>query len=191
MLNLRSLLAILILLGVAGIGFMLWRFALQQSPEEILKALPSQVDLSLESLHYTQNEAGKRSWTLDADKAEYQQENSQALLDAVRFTLFDAGGFGDVQLKAEHGMLQQEKQQVDVWGQVEVKTSGGEQLFTERLHYDDQQRQLSTDDPIQVFSPQMELRGVGLQVDVDSGRLLVKKDVWMLLSPKKKERTER
>ncbi len=190
MLNLRRLLALLILLAVAVIGIMVWRFFLQQSPEELLNALPSQVDLSLEELHYTQNESGKRSWTLDADEARYERENGQALLEAVRLTLFDAGRFGDIQLKAQHGQLKQDERQVEVWGQVEVVTAKGEKLFTERLHYDDQQRQLGTDEPIRFLSPQMEMTGVGLQVDIDTGRMQVKENVWMLLIPAKKERAE-
>ncbi len=190
MFNLRRLLATLILLAVAVIGFMLWQYFLQQSPEDLLEALPSQIDLALEELHYTQNEDGKRSWTLDAAQAEYQRENNQALLEAVRLTLYDSGRFGDIHLKARHGKLEQEQRQVEVWGQVEVTTATGETLLTERLHYDDQRRQLSTDEPIRFFSPQMELTGVGLQVEVESGRLQVNKDVWMLLLPNEKEEAQ-
>lgn len=188
MLNLRRVLAASILLAVAALGIMLWRHLQQQSPEELLKALPKQVDLSLEELHYTQNEAGKRSWTLDADKAEYQRDNSRALLDAVHLTLFEAGRFGDIQLQAQHGLLKQEERQVEVWDQVRVSSARGEQLLTERLHYDDQQRRLTTDEPIRFSSPRMELTGTGMQIDIDTGRLLVKNDVWMLLLPAEKER---
>lgn len=188
MLKLRRLLALLIILAVVALATVVWREVQQKSPEEILAALPKQIDLSLDQLHYTQNEDGQRSWTLDADKAEYKREDGQALLDKVRLQFYNAGEAGDVQLEAEHGLLQQETRQVEVWDQVVVRTARGEQLFTERLHYDDQQRQLTTDEAIRVLTPQMELTGTGLKVDLDSGRLEVDKDVWMLLLPAEREK---
>ncbi len=186
MFNLRRVLAAVILLAVCALAGYLWYQVRQQSPEEILAALPKQVDLSLEELHYTHNEDGKRSWTLDADKAEYQRDNSQALLDKVHLTLYEAGDFGEIELQAEHGQLQQAEQRVEVWEQVKVRTARGERLFTERLHYDGQARRITTAEPIRLFSPRMDLTGTGLLVDLEAGRMLVEKDVWMLLLPAEK-----
>jgi LPS export ABC transporter protein LptC len=186
--NLRRLLVLLIVLAVVALSVTVWRKISQQSPEELLAALPKQIDLSLDQLHYTQNENGQRSWTLDADKAEYQREQSQAILDNVRLQFYRAGESGDIQLEAEHGFLQQETRQIEVWGQVVVRTARGEQLFTERLHYNDQKRQLTTKEPIRMLAKQMELTGTGLQLDIDDGRLEVKNNVWMLLLPASREK---
>lgn len=185
--NFRRLLALLIVFAVVALSVTVWLKVRQQSPEELLAALPKQVDLSLDQLHYTHNENGQRSWILDADKAEYLREQSQAALDKVRLQFFNAGEAGDIQLEAEHGLLQQETRQVDVWGQVVVKSARGEQLFTERLHYDDQSRRLTTAEPVRIVAKQMELTGTGLQIDIDSGRLELKNNVWMLLLPADRE----
>lgn len=183
MFSLRRLLAALILIVVLALGVAIWRHLQQQSPLELLEALPEQVDLSLETLHYTQNEDGARSWTLDADKAEYRRDAGQALLENVRLTLYNAGRAGTVDLTAEQGVLWQEKQQVEVWGNVVVATAKDEHLYAERLRYDGHTRQLLSDDPVRVVSPRMELRGGGLQADVAQGHLLLKDNVWMLLLP--------
>lgn len=187
--KLRRLLALLIVLAVVALSVTVWQKVRQQSPEELLAALPKQIDLALDQLHYTQNENGQRSWTLDADKAEYQREQSQAVLSKVRMQFYHAGEAGDIQLTAEHGLLQQKTGQVEVWGQVVVKTERGEQLFTERLQYDHQQRQLTSAEPIRMLAKQMELTGTGLQIDIESGRLEVNNDVWMLLLPAGREKT--
>ena len=191
MLSPRRVLALLMVLTVAVLAVMLWRYFQQQAPEELLEALPKQVDLSLDELHYTQNEGGKRSWTLAAKRAEYQRESGTALLDDVQMTLYDAGRFGEVRLQAEHGQLQQAERQVTVWGQVEVDTSEGQRLLTERLHYDDARRLLTTQEPIRFSAPRLELTGRGLEVNVETGQLQVKDDVWMLLLPAEKERARR
>lgn len=183
MFNLRRLLAGLILIVTLALGVAIWRHIQQQSPLEILEALPEQIDLALEKLHYTQNEEGSRSWTLDANKAEYRRASGQALLESVSLTLYDAGAAGEIKLSAEHGSFEQEKQQIEVWGNVVVVTARDEALYTERLRYDGQSRQLHTEDPVHLVSPRMELKGTGLQADVELGHLLVKKNVWMLLLP--------
>ena len=186
--NFRRFLALLILISIAILTTVIYRHLQQRSPEEILSLLPENIDLALEDLHYTQNEDGQRRWTLDADTAEYQRDSSVAKLETVRLLFYKAGEFGDINLQSERGQLTQETRQVDVWGNVVLKTERGEQLFTERLHYDDQSRQLSTAEPIRFLSPQLELTGTGLQIDIDQGHMLVKEKVWMVLYPVNREK---
>ncbi|MEA3362725.1 MAG: LPS export ABC transporter periplasmic protein LptC [Thermodesulfobacteriota bacterium] len=188
MFNLRRLLALLILISIVALTTVIYRHLQQQDPEELLSMLPDNIDLALEDLHYTQNEDGQRRWTLDADTAEYQRDSSLAELEVVKLLFYDAGQFGDINLQADHGQLTQDTRQVDIWGRVRLKTERSEQLFTERLHYDDQNRQLSTEDSIRFLSPRLELTGTGLQIDIDQGRMLVKDNVWVLLYPAGREK---
>ncbi len=183
MFNLRRLLGLVILISVIVLTGVIFRHLQQQRPEEILNLLPTDVDLALEELHYTQNEDGQQSWTLDATKAEYQRESSLASLEDVQLLLYQAKDFGSIHLQADRGQLLQSTQQVDLWGDVRLKTDRGDQLFTERLHYDDQASQLSSEEPFRFLSPEMELTGVGFQIEVEQGRMLVKKDVRVLLYP--------
>jgi LPS export ABC transporter protein LptC len=183
MFTLRRLLAVLILVAVLVLGIVIWRHLQRQSPLEVLQALPEQVDLSLEKLHYTQNEEGRRSWTLDADKAEYRREDGQAQLDAVSLLLYRAGQFGEVRLTAEHGLLQQEEQQVEIWGNVQIVTGRGDRLSTERLRFDGRKQLLTNSEPVRLSNQRMELTGTGLWADLEAGRLRLEKDVWLLLLP--------
>jgi LPS export ABC transporter protein LptC len=183
MLNLKRLLLLAILFSVIVLSLVIWRHLEQQRPEEVIELLPDNIDLALKNLHYTQNEEGRRRWTLDADRAEYLRDSSQAKLASVSLLYYQAGSFGDVTLKANHGQFDQVSRQLDVWGNVLVATEREEKLYTEHLHYDDQQRRLSNKDPFRFVSPQLELTGTGLQIDIDQGRLLVKRDVWARLIP--------
>lgn len=189
MFNLKQLLALLILLSVVALGVVIWRHLEQQSPEEIVKLLPENIDLALENLHYTQNEDGHQRWTLDADKAEYLKDSSQVKLVSVNLLYYEAGSFGDVMLRSDRGQLEQNSRQIDVWGNVVITTENKEQLFTEYLHYDDQLRRLSNDDPFRLNSNQLELTGSGLQIDIDQGRMLVKRKVKAILYPEGREKT--
>ena len=160
--NIRRILALLILISIVALTGVIYWHLRQQAPKEILNMLPENVDLALADLHYTQNEEGQRRWTLDADKAEYQRGSSLAKLDVVRLLFYSTKEYGDINLQADKGQLMQETRQVDVWGNVILRTARGEKLYTERLHYDDSNHQLSTGDPIRFLSSQLELTGTGL-----------------------------
>lgn len=188
MFNFRRLLAFLILLSTIILTTVIYRHLQQQSPKEILSMLPENIDLAVSDLHYTQNEEGQRRWTLDADTAEYERDSGVAKLTTVKLLFYGAGNFGDINLTSDYGQLAQETRQVDVWGDVRLETEEGEKLFTERLHYDDQLRQLSTDESIRILSSAVELTGVGLWIDIDQGRMIVKDKVRVILYPSAREK---
>lgn len=187
MLNVRRILALVILLAVVLLSLVVWRHVRQMSPQEILKALPQDIDLALDTLNYTETQDGRKRWTLVAERAEYLRSSNLVRLNPVQLTFYDAGAFGDLTLTAAHGELQEDARQVDIWGDVVIVGEGGERLQTESLRYEDQRRQLTTAAPIHYQSSRMELTGVGLLVDLEKNTLMVKKDVRMLLLPEPKE----
>jgi len=187
MLNVRRVLALIILLAVVLLSLVVWRHVQQKPAQEIFKTLPQEIDLALDNLNYTETQDGRKRWTLVADRAEYLRSSNLVRLNPVQLTFYEAGAFGDLSLTADHGELQEDTRQVDVWGDVVVVGEGGERLQTESLRYHDQQRRLSTTAPIHYTAPRIELTGVGLQVDLEKSTLLVEKDVRMLLLPETKE----
>jgi len=191
MLNLKRILGVLIIVSLVALGVVVSRHLIQSDPEQLIELLPKDIDLALQNLHYTQNEDGQRRWTLDADKAEYLKENSTARLEEVRLVYYKAQSFGDVHLKADRGELAQDSRELDVWGDVVLTTERQEKFFTDRLHYSDQKRRLSTESNIRIVSPRLDLTGTGLQVDVDKGYLVVKSNVRALIRSKTDKKAEK
>jgi len=191
MLNLKRILGVLIIVSLVALGVVVSRHLIQSDPEQLIELLPKDIDLALQNLHYTQNEDGQRRWTLDADKAEYLKENSTARLEEVRLVYYKAQSFGDVHLKADRGELAQDSRELDVWGDVVLTTERQEKFFTDRLHYSDQKRRLSTESNIRIVSPRLDLTGTGLQVDIDKGYLVVKSNVRALIRSKTDKKAEK
>lgn len=187
MLNVRRILALFILLAVTLLSLVVWRHVQQTPVQEVLEALPPEIDLALDNLNYTETQDGHKRWTLTADRAEYLRASNLVRLTPVQLTFYDAGTVGDLGLTADHGELEEDTRQVDVWGNVVITGEGGERLQTEALRYQDQQRLLSTAESIHYQAPRMELTGVGLLIDLEKSTMLVKKDVRMLLLPEPKE----
>lgn len=191
MLSLKRILGVLILVSVVALGAAVSRHLTQPDPERLIELLPKGIDLALQNLHYTQNEDGQRRWTLDADKAEYLKGNSTARLETVSLVYYQTRSFGDIHLKADRGELNQDRRELDVWGDVVLTTERQEQFFTDRLHYSDQHRRLSTESKVRVVTPRLELTGIGMQVDVDKGYLIVKNNVRALIQPKTVNKAEK
>jgi LPS export ABC transporter protein LptC len=187
MLNVRRILALLILLAVILLGLVVWNHIQQTPVQEVLEALPPEIDLALDNLNYTETQDGRKRWSLVADRAEYLRASNLVRLTPVQLTFFEAGAFGDLSLTADYGELQEDTRQVDIWGDVVIVGEGGERLQTESLRYQNQQRLLSSAAPIHYQAPRVELTGVGLLVDLEKNTMLIEKNVRMLLLPEPKE----
>lgn len=188
--SLRNLLALLILLSVAALIITLGLNLPGKDAEELLELLPKQVDLALEKIHYTQNEGGRRRWTLDADSATYQREAGLVSLQNVEMVFFETGRFSEVRMTATEGLFDQQQEQVDVWGEVEITTDQNEHFYTERLRYEQKSRQVISDERVRMISPQLELTGEGFQLDLQAGRMSILRDVHARLVTVHDERSE-
>jgi len=188
--SLRNLLALLILLSVAALVIALGFNLPGKDAEELLELLPKQVDLALEKIHYTQNEGGQRRWTLDADSAAYQREAGLISLQNVEMVFFDIGRYSEVKMTAAEGVFDQQQEQVDVWGDVEITTDQNEHFYTDRLRYKQKTRQVVSDERVRMVSPQLQVAGEGLQLDLQAGRMSIMRDVHALFPPTTDERSE-
>lgn len=187
MLSVRRVLVLAMLVAIILLSLAIWRHVQQLPPADILETLPADIDLALDNLHYTETQDGQKRWTLSSDRAEYMRDSSLVRLTPVQLVFYDAGSFGELTLTADHGELQEDTRQVDVRGNVMITAGDGEQLTTESLRYDEQQRELTTPASIHYRAPRMELTGVGLLIDLEKDVLLVKNDVRMLLLPQTKD----
>jgi LPS export ABC transporter protein LptC len=186
----RNLLALLIVLSVAALIATLVMNLQGTAPEQLLEVLPKQVDLSLEKIHYTQTEGGRRRWTLDADSAAYQREEGLISLQNVEMVFYETGRYGEVKMTARQGLFDQQQEQVEVWGEVEIMTDRDEHFYTERLRYEQGSGQVSSDRRVRMLSPQLELAGEGFLFDLQSGRMRILRDVEARLLTLRDERSE-
>lgn len=178
----QTLLVVAILLVLTVLGGMLWyNRAIDELLPGIIESLPKNVDLGLDSVHYSQNEDGKRSWVLDADRAAYQRKEEELSLTAVEMTFFDAGTFGELKLNADTGLLRQKLNLIDLQGNVRIETETGERFQTESLQYDFVNQLATTDKQIHMRGRQLELTGNGMILDLSQGKMRVLNNVHALL----------
>ncbi len=179
----QTLLGVAILLVLVVLGGMLWSSrSTDDLLPQIIEKLPENVDLGLERVHYSQNENGKRSWVLDADRAEYQRKDEELALTGVELTFFNAGEFGELKLNADHGVLRQKQKLIDLQGNVRIVTATGDRFWCEILRYDFSRRLVSTDSWVRLQGRQLELTGTGMLLDLAQGKMQVLNDVHALIN---------
>jgi len=172
-LNVRNLLALVILLLAGALTVTVIHNFQGASPEEDLQALPRNIDLSLKQISYTETSDGLRRWTLLADSAAHSMGEKETRIENIRMTFYDRQGGEDVTLTARSGSFRTDTREVEVHGDVVVKSSRGYVLYTEHLRYREADRMVLTDDPVRMVSDRMELTGKGMRLSVPRHALVL------------------
>ncbi len=139
----------------------------ERAPEELIEALPKNVDVVLKGIDYTETRDGVRRWHLLADSADYNVTDGYTLIRDVLMTFFDEQGEQIATLKAQTGELHTQSKEVTARGEVVVKSARGYVFYSDYLDFSEAARLITTDAPIRMLSDEMELTGTGLKFDVD------------------------
>ena len=185
--HLLLLLALILAGALATIVALRYRPALELA--EVVKALPSGVDLALQDINYTHSEAGVARWRLVAKQVQHRSEPQGMVVADLQLTFFDAAGIEQGTLTARNGQVDADFSVVEVRGEVQIVSRNGYTLQTEHLTYRQQDRSIRTDAPVRLVSTEMQLDGVGLTLDLATQRLQVHDKVRAVVKaqPRKRE----
>jgi LPS export ABC transporter protein LptC len=172
-LNIRNLLALLIIMLSGALILTVVRNFQGVLPEEDLKALPRNIDLALQEIRYTETSDGLRRWTLVAESAAHSVSEGVSRIENIQMTFYDPQGAEEVSLSARSGSLQADSREVEAQGDVVVKSSRGFALYTEQLTYREADRMIRTAAPVRMVSDQMELTGKGMRLSIADHTLVL------------------
>lgn len=150
---------------------------------EIVKALPSGVELALQDINYTHSEGGVARWRLVAKQVQLLSAEQVSVVNDLQLTFFGADGVEQATLTARDGRVSADFSVVEVRGEVKIVSRNGYTLQTEYLTYRQQDRSIRTDAPVKLVSARMQLDGVGLLLDFTTRRLRILDKVRAVLSP--------
>ena len=185
--HLLLLLALILAGALATIVALRYRPSIQLA--EVVKALPSGVDLALQDINYTHSEAGVARWRLVAKQVQHRAEQRGMVVADLHLTFFDAAGIEQGTLTARNGQVTADFSVVEVRGEVQIVSRNGYTLQTDHLTYRQEERSIRTDAPVRLVSTDMQLDGVGLTLDLATQRLQVHDKVRAVVQaqPRKRE----
>ena len=185
--HLLLLLALLLAGALAIIVALRYRPSLELA--EVVKSLPSGVDLALQDINYTHSEAGVARWRLVAKQVQHRSEQQGMVVADLQLTFFDPEGIEQGKLTARNGLVNADFSVVEVRGEVQIVSRNGYTLQTDHLIYHQEDRSIRTDAPVRLVSTTIQLDGIGLTVDLATQRLQVHNKVRAVVQaqPPKRE----
>lgn len=144
--------------------------------EIVLSVASPDVDLQVNRFHYIEVGKGDTEWVIDADTAQYNKNNNIAQFDAVTIKIIASRG-QRYTIQGKSGLYNTETKNMELKGDVVIRSNKGDILTTDSLRYTDECGCLSTEDSVRFENENMELTGMGLVYDVNRAQFSITADV--------------
>lgn len=185
--KIRHVLASVIILAVLYVaGSLALKLGGGDKKEESLPALPRNVELSLNTIHYAETKNGVKQWDLFAEKGEYDKSRDVTRLSRVRLVLYKSGKSGNVTLVSDEADYFNASKNVKLAGRVEAKSESGMEFTTSRAAYEADRSLILTDDVVRFTDGGMSVTGLGMEFSVKDRQVRILKDVTATVTPRKK-----
>jgi LPS export ABC transporter protein LptC len=132
--------------------------------------------MQLGSAHFTQSEEGVKKWDLVADDVKYFKGDNQMLLTRLKVSYFPKQN-EPVVIESKEGRFNSKSGDIEVFGDVIVRSAGGDTLSTDVLKYSPDSELVTTDEEITLKSGSTTIKGKGLSMDIKNNRVVIKSDV--------------
>ena len=143
-----------------------------KAPKSIIKLSKNVPDLRLENVRYEKTRKGKIEWEIEAKVAHHYQGKDLLTLDGVKM-LYYGGEKRTVIIKGKQGRIKPSTKDVELLGEVFIKSSDGYELRTNSLKYSSKTSTITTGDRVTILGKKFSISGVGMELDIKKDRLSI------------------
>lgn len=159
-------------------GMVTWKVRARRAPEPAPPA--PQADYRVNEVHISETLEGNLRWTLDADHAEVFDKEQRTVMQRVSIRVFSKDT--EWKVTADHGVLDNEKRDVSLTGNVVVTSNDGLRLTTNDLRWRNHERNLFTDDVVEIRREGTTIAARGLDVRMDEQHAVLGKRVRVVIT---------
>lgn len=176
--NQRIRLVIASLIALSVIGLLILIFAHYHAKDDVKVTIDIEkgVGVEITKLHYSGVSRKGVTWEMDAERAQRIKGSDVTLIQGIKAVFHSKDGV-PYTLAAADGRFNEADGLLDVKGGVVLKSEAGETLTTDNMHYASSTRKITTSEPVTITSPSLKITGVGLHLDLDTGKVKILKDV--------------
>lgn len=185
--RLRLSIGALVVVLLGSIGFLVGRSLWQQYQRDLaqkgLEFLPG-VSQHIQDFHRVKVQDGRKVWEVSAQDAQYFEEANLIVVRAAVMELYLRDG-RTIGLKGDEARIVlagREVQRVELNGSIEV-TASDYLVRTDRAIYDHTRDLISTLGAVEISGRALQLRGDRMEVQVDTERVTLFRNVSMQLQP--------
>jgi len=153
--------------------FLNYRFMSDNS--DILDSSLGKPTISLDKVQHVATKDGVRQWSLDASVVNYYQNRKIAIFTELSVLLFSEKN-NETKLTAATGELEIDTNNITASGDV-VVTYDSYILKTEKLHFNNEKRIVSSKIPVEILSGKSVLKADKMESNLDSGVTILEGNV--------------
>lgn len=176
--NQRIRLAIVSFIALSVIALLILIFAHYRDKDNIKISIDIEkgVGVEITKLHYSGVSRKGVTWEMDAERAQRIKGSDVTLIQGIKAVFHSKEGL-PYTLTAADGRFNEADGSLDVKGGVVLKSEAGDTLTTDNLHYAASTREITTSEPVTITQSSLKITGVGLHLDLDTGKVRILKDV--------------
>jgi LPS export ABC transporter protein LptC len=140
---------------------------------------PSEADYRITEIHIDETLEGNLRWSLDADRADVYDQRGRTHLRRVTVRVYSQDAVWTV--TGDQGILDHDRRDVSVRGNVVVTSDDGLTLRTAALYWRNEDRVLSTDGPVEITRAGTTITGRGLDVRMREQEATLAHDVRVVI----------
>jgi LPS export ABC transporter protein LptC len=168
-------------LGLAVLAVGLWGIWGRRPPPPPAPQPPAAAKSRMEKLSLTEIQEGDKRWILEAQKADFRQEQSEVSITGVGVEFFGPGEH--IRVKADEGLFHTKTRVLTLKGQVEMQR-GDLLIKTSLATYQPNERLLLAPEEVVLTEPNLKVRGKGLTVELAHKRLVLAQHQLTEIKPK-------
>jgi len=185
--RLRAGLLVVVVAGLAGVGYQVWRNVRARVPrtlEQLGVELLPEVAQHIRNFHRVKVSNGQMEWEIEAADARYFNKEQAVVVRSPKLSLYTKAGVLQAWVTGDEGRLvlagQEELQSVVLTGSVVLWLEDIE-LRTDVASYDRPRDLITAPGAVNIKGRDMDVRAVGMEVDVTPQRLRLLDDVRTVL----------
>ncbi|MBM4122134.1 MAG: LPS export ABC transporter periplasmic protein LptC [Nitrospira sp.] len=141
-------------------------------------------DAGIDQFKFIQSHAGAVQWKVQAQRARVFEAEHRAALEQVQVTLYGPQGW-ELKLEGDEGTIDLARKDfvlVKHEGQIEVRLQSGYTIKTNHLAWGDQEREVTTADPVTIAGHGLIVQGRGLVGKLEMEEFRIAHDVHVVIT---------
>lgn len=176
----KTLSVILALLFLAVLAaYAMYGQRLEVRPQKALSLLPTNVDMHLSGVNYTEVKHGRKEWTLKADELRYFKDNERLTFSGVRMAFYP-NGENEYTVDGRAAEYDRKTRIVRLSGAVRARDILGWRLNTMEMTYDVENMTVRIPGAFLLDGPSLTIQGRGLSLNLATKVLTVDENVNMV-----------
>lgn len=146
-----------------------------------ISVVGTDADMKIDRVHIVQNKQGIKSWEMWADTAKVYRKKNYTKMENVHLRFFPKNG-KIMDVTADSGLMENGSRNMDLQGNVLIKSQDGFSLKTESLRFRPKEKRIDSDDRVLIEGETFRLSGIGLRGRTDLGEFFLKENIRAVIN---------